>query len=286
VDDTMTTATPRNFDDSGWQTRTTKQRNRQREIAELVTTEGTVRIEDLIDRFDVSAMTVHRDLDQLEAQGVLRKTRGQVTALSSSLTESTMAFRATQHTREKTALAAAALELIEPGQSLFMDDSTTGIYLARILSQRAPLGVITNFAAVAAELAKEPQISLTVVGGLYHSWCDSYMGQTTVDAIGKIRADFFIMSTSAITDDICFHQTQDTIAVKRAMFESAAHRIIYVDHTKFEQRALHALLPLTDFDTVIVDDQTPHHHLDRLRRKNISVVIAAAPLPIIGAEFG
>ncbi|HEY5880565.1 MAG TPA: DeoR/GlpR family DNA-binding transcription regulator [Nakamurella sp.] len=282
----MSQSTPRGVDDAGWQTRTTKQLQRQREIAELVTAEGTVRIEDLIDKFRVSAMTVHRDLDQLEGQGVLRKTRGQVTALSSSLTESNVAFRATQHLSAKIALANAALDYIEPGQSLFLDDSTTGLQLARILTQRAPLGVITNFAAVAAELAREPHISLTVVGGLYHSWCDSYMGQTTVDAITKIRADTFIMSTSAITDDICFHQTQDTISVKRAMFESSAQRILYADHTKFDQRALHALLPLTDFDVVIIDDLTAPEHVERLRRKNINLVIAPTAVNVDPASIG
>lgn len=282
----MTQSGPRGFDESAWQARTGKVRQRQREIAHLVSTEGTVRIEDLIDRFDVSAMTVHRDLDQLEAQGILRKTRGQVTAQSSSLTESNVAFRAAQQVPEKTLLAGAALDLVEPGQSLFMDDSTTGIYLARILAQRAPLGVITNFAAVATELAREPHISLTVVGGLYHSWCDAYMGQMTVEAIGRIRADAVVMSTSAITDDICFHQTQDTIAVKQAMFASAAKRILYVDHTKFEQRALHALLPLTDFDVVIVDAHVTPQHLERMRRKSINVIVAEPAARVTGVEFG
>lgn len=276
----MSQSSHRGIDDTGWQTRTSKQRQRQRQIAEMVNAEGTVRIEDLIERFHVSGMTVHRDLDQLETQGVLRKTRGQVTALSSSLTESSAAFRATQHIPTKIALATAALDYIEPGQSIFLDDSTTGLQLAKLLSQRAPLGVITNYAGVAAELAREPHISLTVMGGLYHSWADAYMGQITVDTIGKIRADTFIMSTSAITDDICFHQTQDTISVKRAMFESSAQRILYVDHTKFEQRALHALLPLTDFDVVIIDDQAPSEHMDRLRHKNINLVVASTSASI------
>jgi DeoR/GlpR family transcriptional regulator of sugar metabolism len=160
---------------------------------------------------------------------------------------------------------------------VFLDDSTTGLHLARLLPQRAPLGVITHSAAVAAELAREPQISLTVVGGLYHSWCDAYLGQMTVDAIRRIRADTFVMSTAAITDDICFFQTQDTIAVKRAMFDSSAQRILYTDHTKFGQRALHALLPLTEFDVVIVDELTPDVHVDRLRRKGIEVVVAPVP---------
>jgi len=265
--------------DDAWQARTAKQRQRQREIAELVAAEGTVRIEDLIERFGVSAMTVHRDLDQLEGQGLLRKTRGQVTALGSSLTESGLAYRSHRNVAEKAALAHAALGFIESGQSVFLDDSTTDLQLARILPQRAPIGVITNSAAAAAELAREPQISLNVVGGLYHSWCDAYQGQTTVDAIANIRADTFVMSAAAITDDICFFQNLDTIAVKRAMFTSSARRLLLADHTKFDQRALHALLPLADFDAVIVDEGTAVEHVERMRRAGINVVIAPAVAP-------
>ncbi|WP_420121003.1 DeoR/GlpR family DNA-binding transcription regulator [Nakamurella sp.] len=265
--------------DEAWQARTARQRQRQQEIAELVTAEGTVRIEDLIERFGVSAMTVHRDLDQLEAQGLLRKTRGQVTALGSSLTESGMAFRSTRNLAEKVALAHAALEFVESGQSIVLDDSTTAVQLARLLPRRAPLGVITNSAAVAAELAREPQISLTVVGGLYHSWCDAYQGQTTVDAIANIRADTFVMSAAAITDDIAFFQNLDTIAVKRAMFTSSARRLLLADHTKFGQRALHALLPLAEFDAVIVDTGTGADQIERMRRAGITVVVAPVDPP-------
>ncbi len=235
--------------------------------------EGTVRIEDLVERLGVSAMTVHRDLDRLESQGLLRKTRGQVTALASSLVESSATFRLSQHPDEKEALAHAALEFVERGQAILMEDSTTGVHLARLLPLRAPLTVITNFLTVARELAGEPDIALTILGGQYFSWCDALMGGMTVDAIHKIRADTFITSTSAITDDICFHQTQDTVLVKRAMFESAAQRILYVDHTKFERRALHALIPVTDFDIVIVDWLTPEEHVRRLRKNGIKVVV-------------
>ncbi|OZM82990.1 DeoR family transcriptional regulator [Pseudonocardia sp. MH-G8] len=254
--------------------RASKQRTRQFGIAETVIAEGTVRIEALAERFGVSVMTVHRDLDELENQGVLRKTRGQATALASSLFESNTAFRLGQNQADKEALAHAALDYVEPGQAILMEDSTTGIYLARLLPARAPLTVITNFLSVAAELARESGITLNLLGGQYYGWCDATMGGMTLAAIKAIRADTFITSTSAITDDVCFHQTQDTVLVKRAMFESAAQRILYVDHTKFDRRALHALLPLTDFDVVIVDAATPAEHQRRLRQKGVEVVVA------------
>lgn len=254
-----------------------RQQRRQRQIAEAVIDEGSIRIEELADRFDISIMTVHRDLDELESHGVLRKTRGQATALASSLFESNARFRLSQQQAEKEALAHAALDLMEPGHSILMDDSTTGIYLARLLPQRTPLTVITNFRGVIDELTDVPGITVIGLGGQYFGWCDAFMGHMTVAAIRNLRADVFVMSTSAITDGVCFHQHQDTVTFKRAMFESAAQRILYVDHTKFTRRALHALLPLSEFDAVIVDQSTPAEEVDRLRDLDVTVIVAEPP---------
>jgi DeoR/GlpR family transcriptional regulator of sugar metabolism len=88
------------------------------------------------------------------------------------------------------------------------------------------------------------------------------------------------MSTSAVTDGICFHQHHDTVLVKRAMFESAHTRIAYLDHSKFDRRALHALGPLSDFDTVIVDARTSEDHIRSLRLDGANVIVA----PEIGPE--
>ena len=84
------------------------------------------------------------------------------------------------------------------------------------------------------------------------------------------------MSLSAIVDDAVYHQSPETIEVKRAMFESASKRILLSDHTKFERRALHRFVGLEEFDTVIVDEDTPIGHLSRLRSKGINVVVAEA----------
>lgn len=99
----------------------------------------------------------------------------------------------------------------------------------------------------------------------------------TLREIADLRADLFVMSTSAIVDDICFHQTLETVDVKRAMFEAASTRVLLADATKFEKRALHAMLPLSDFDVVIVDAGIDHRHVNRLREKGVNVQIARRP---------
>ena len=227
---------------------------RRERIAEIVLANESVSARDLASRFDVSVMTVHRDLDELERQGVLRKIRGGATPQPSSLFESNVRYRLATAKAEKETLAHYALAMIEPGQALLLDDATTTLALARLLPSIAPLTVITNYLATIQLLHQAPGIRLIVLGGEYFPSHDSFLGIVCEDAIASLRADIFFMSTSAVCNGIAYHQEQEIVAVKRAMLRAAARSILLIDHSKLGKTALHQLAPLTAFDLVVVDD--------------------------------
>ena len=254
-----------------------RQFERQRAVTELVMSEGSVRIEDVAERFGVSLMTVHRDLDKLESRGILRKTRGVATATATSVIESSDVYRSHRQAVEKEALAVAAMDYIEPGQAIILDDSTTVIWIARYLARNVPITVITNALTLMNELRATNGITLLGLGGLYYNWCSAFMGPMTRHEISQFHADTFIMSTSAITNDVVFHQHLETLDIKRAMFDASNKRILLADHTKFERHALHAMVPLLAFDAVIVDDGTSRVDIERMRDKGINLVVAALP---------
>ncbi len=243
-------------------------------ITEVVMQAGTIRITDLSEMFGVSAMTIHRDLDALDAKGILRKTRGQVTAIASSLFDASAEYRLRQRRPEKEAVCRAAFELIESGQSIILDDSSTGVHLAELLLQRPPLTVITNFQRVITLLSGWPGIAVISTGGLYYQWGESFMGAETTAVLQSLRADICFLSATAITDGMCMHPHHDAVAVKRAMFDAAAKRVLYVDHAKFEKRALHAHHHVSDFDVVIVDDGVAPADLEMLQGLDVELVIA------------
>jgi len=254
--------------------RQSRQTDRRNAITEAVMAAGSIRITDLAERFDISTMTVHRDLDELASRGLLRKDRGVATALSTGLVESSDVYRASREIAEKRALALAALDFIEPGQAIMLDDSTSSLHLVPHLHEKRPLTVITNTLTVMNELRSVTGITLLGLGGQYYNWCSAYMGRITTGTISGLRADVLVMSTSAITDGVAFHQTMETVDVKRAMFDAASRRILLADHTKFDKRALHAMQPLADFDAVIVDAATDARHIDELRQMGVNVIIA------------
>jgi len=247
---------------------------RRQIIAETVIAEGAIRIEDLTERFGISLMTAHRDVDALVSRGIFRKTRGIVSAASTSFIESSDAYRVTKQAKEKKAIARAAMQFVEPSQAIFMDDATTVHEMVRFLPSKVPLTVITNSLVLINDLKTVNDINLICLGGQFYPWCNAFMGHVTTHEIRRLRADIVFMSLSAIVDDTTYHQSPETVQTKRAMFESSAKRVLLMDHSKFERRALHHFANLQEFDAVIVDEDTPSDHLSRLREKGVKVVVA------------
>jgi DeoR/GlpR family transcriptional regulator of sugar metabolism len=99
--------------------------DRQSLIRDRVHSEGSVTVDQLVSLLGVSRMTVHRDLDVLEADAVLRKVRGGATALRSSLFESDFPFRLTSSVAAKNAIGRAAATFVDGGQAVICDESTT-----------------------------------------------------------------------------------------------------------------------------------------------------------------
>ncbi|CAM4024921.1 DeoR/GlpR family DNA-binding transcription regulator [Nocardiopsis rhodophaea] len=246
---------------------------RQLRIRQRVADAGFARVEALAEEFDVSPMTIHRDLDALQSQGWLRKVRGGATTQTSAVFHGDLEQRTAAMPEVKNRLSAAALRLVSPGQSVMLDESTTALHVARRLPQRAPLTVITNFLTALKALAGVPGIDVVALGGAYYPAYDAFLGLHTADAVGSFRADVLFMSTTAITHGSCYHQSQETVHVKRALMEAAERRVLLVDHSKFTRQGLYALAPLTRFDLVIVDDGIPRAELRRIRDAGVEVQV-------------
>lgn len=249
-------------------------RERREQIKSRVVDEGFVRIEQLADELGVTAMTIRRDLDYLQGKGWLRKVRGGATAQPSTAFHGDVRHRTQAMAAEKEAIAQAALPLVKPGQSLIVDDSTTALALARLLAQRAPLTVITNFVPVLQVLAGGPGVELISLGGTYYPAYDAFLGVRTADAARSLHADVLFASTTAITRGHCYHQSEETVAVKRALMDACAHKVLLVDHTKFQRRGLYQLAPLTAFDLVVVDSGMSTADLDTLQADGVEVLVA------------
>lgn len=229
---------------------------RQRLITERVVAQGSCTAQELATEFQVSIMTIHRDLDELQRRGIVRKFHGGVTAQPSGVFEARMSHRMTSRTAEKSTIAHAALKYVEPGMSIILDDSTTILHMIPGLADRTPLYVATTFLGgirALADLIEDGDLRIIGIGGRYDSLHDSFVGAQAVDQISSIRADALFMSTSSISTLDAYHQEEHIMSLKRAMVSAATKRYLLADHTKLGKFALHKIVPLTEFDLIITD---------------------------------
>lgn len=235
-------------------------------------------------------MTIHRDLDHLRDQGMLRKVRSGAEARPSEAFEHDVRYREQLNVAEKDAIAASALAWVEERvaiQAVALDDSTTALHLLPLLRRRLPLTMVTNFLPAIDALAAEPAARLTVVGGEYNREFASFEGSAVVQALAELHYDVVFMSVPAVAGGTCFHASRSTADVKVAFMASAELRVLMVDSTKFRRRAVHRIASLRDFDVVVTDDRVDPEELDELRAAGAEVVLApvgAAEQPASGAR--
>ena len=232
-----------------------KSSQRKDVIMDLLMQTGTVTVDALAARFDVSRMTIHRDLDELETSGFLRKIRGGATAQSSSQFESDFRFREKLAAEEKQRIAIAAAAMVEPGQTIIVDDSSSAGAMAPHLVDLAPLTVISNNLAVIELLSASAGIKLIALGGQYSRKFNGFFGLVTEEALRALRADIAFLSSSAIHGAAVFHQEQEVVHTKRLMLAAAERAYLLVDHGKFGRRALHFFTKLDAFDAVLTGDE-------------------------------
>ncbi len=251
--------------------------DRQSRITEHLLNVGDSSPQNLAKLFNVSLMTIHRDLDALERRGVVRKFHGGVTVQPSGVFESQLPFRMKANTAAKKAIAAVALRFVHPGMSIMLDDSTSGLQMVQGLDQVGPLHIVTNFVRAIVGLAEhsvEAGLTIVGIGGMYDHSHDAFIGLHCLDQLTRMRADALFMSTSAVCGVDAFHQEERIVAVKRAMMDASMKRYLLLDSSKFRRVALHNIATLTEFDCVITDQGADEQTLQQWRSAGVEYEIA------------
>ncbi|GLY72530.1 DeoR/GlpR family DNA-binding transcription regulator [Actinoallomurus iriomotensis] len=250
--------------------------SRQQDLAEHILRVGTATAQELAERFGVSLVTAHRDLDELAKRGLVRKFHGGVTAQPSSVFESNVTYRRQLAVAEKRAIARAAVELIEPGMSVLLDDSTTTLVLAELAADIDPLTVITNFAPIIQLMMGRKNIRLIALGGEYNEAHDAFLGSPCTASARALHSDLGFYSFAGVSDGGVHHQEQEIVVTKRALLSVATHRVLLVDHAKLGRTALHRVADLADFAHAITDSGAPPDALAALTDHDVPTTVAGA----------
>ena len=223
---------------------------RQKNIIQILQSEGEVTIKALSERLNVSEMTIHRDAEALQEQRYLYKKRGALVFVENS-DRNLSDFYA----EEKRAIGIKAATLIKEGQSVIFDNSTTGLECAKFLDASKKYTFYTTGIDAMLVLSAYEKSVLYCSGGYLFPTSKGFVGSYAEEFINSVKADVCIIGASGISIDggITTPYPMHT-ALQKAIVSSAKTKIVVCDHSKFDKIAMEKICDLSDIDFVVTDD--------------------------------
>ena len=250
---------------------------RRRAILDRLTLHPSVRVADLAPSLQVTQETVRRDLEVLEADGLLLRTHGGAVPLPSDRAELPLDVRETVHLDLKRAIAAHAASSIREGQVIALDASSTARELARLLPD-IPLTVVTTSLAAAIALRTRPRIRVIATGGVLDTPSQSFIGEIAAETLDRFHFSRAFISCQGVDLIRGLSVTADEQAgIKRRMIALADEAVLLADSSKFGVKAVEFFAKLTDLDEIITDPGLDAATRARLVKAGIRVEIASIP---------
>ncbi len=251
-------------------------------ILQELLSSGRVSAEDLSQQLQVNASTIRRDLEKLERQKLLRRIHGgaiPVDNLSYSTYAEDLTFQENmgRYVEEKTRIATAALQLIQPGDTLALSPGTTTTHLAQLL-RRYPitnLTVVTNAVNIAMELTGVKGLTLTLIGGLLLPDFFALVGPMAEQSLSQMYvAKAFVGVTGVSATHGLTGPNQLEAITHRITIQRSQQVIVLADHTKLDKVALHAVAPLTAVHTLVTDSGASPDALAAIRATKVHIIEA------------
>jgi len=216
---------------------------------------GPSSVQAIADAVGASVATVRRDLQALEAEGVIIRDHGGARIADRIGTEVAFEQREQQNLGAKRAIAEAAYAMIEPNSAIFLDAGTTVYQLARRLRlDPIPVAVFSNCIPIAQELLNVTEISVTLLGGRLRRENASMVGTLTENALDGLWFDQLFLGGGAVADDACIYSADaDEARANTKMINRASRTHLLVDSSKFGQRQTYRVGNLADGLHVVTD---------------------------------
>jgi DeoR/GlpR family transcriptional regulator of sugar metabolism len=232
--------------------------DRRRSIADLLLATGAVTVSQVETRFGVSAMTARRDLGELERRGLARRTHGGAVLPNAAGHEDSFDRRLNVASGPKRLLARAAIELMNPHETVFLDSSTTSYYVAReIIGIGIAATVLTNSLPIMTLLASDagPNVELIGVGGTLRTLTRSFVGAGATRTVNEHYADRLFLSVKGVVNGDTLTDADSLEAdVKRSMIAHAREAVLLIDGSKLAERGLIAIAPLSAVAIALATD--------------------------------
>jgi len=230
-------------------------------------------VEELTSEFGVSALTIRRDLEQLEGKGAVLRTHGGC-ILRTSI-ESTYHQRVATHFALKQAIGRRASQELDGANTIMINDGSTTFHLAAHLGGRGPLSVYTNSIAMIPEISRFPDVRLYILGGEFDRRMYLLGGDITEQILERLYFDVVFLGADAVDrSGWCLVPSLTEARLTQVILRRGKKKILLADHTKCTKDSHAAYARIADFDLWITTPGIPpelldpFHKLVRIREAN------------------
>ncbi len=248
---------------------------RRTQILQIVRSEGRAKVNDLVRRFNTSAVTIRSDLNELHQRGVIQRSHGGAVIQETVFRESPVQERVKDQSDEKQRIGAMAATLVQEGDTIILDSGTTTLEVARHLQSFRHLQVITNGLNIAVELLGSRTIQTIIMGGSVRNDSASVVGRATEDMLEQFSADKLFLCGAGCDPDFGVSGTNlDETMANRAMLRAAREIIVVADSSKFSKRSMSLIASFSEVDMVISDAGMAPEMQERIRSFGCKLVLA------------
>ena len=242
---------------------------RRYEIYEKLKKDKTVQVSELAKVYSVSLMTIRRDLDSLENQGLATKSYGGATLNESSSTEPSFEIKEGMSQSDKKEIAIYASTLIQDGDSIYLDCGTTCLELFKRIHHKK-ITIFTNFWKILQYVDRNTKAKIIMAPGVYNPVTQAALSESTIQffqnyyidkAFIEVKGTRFLVDKAFISVlgldldyGVSIPSMSDAL-VKKAILDSSNKKICMVDHTKFHKKYMSKIANIDDFDMIITDDK-------------------------------
>ncbi|PZX12885.1 DeoR family transcriptional regulator [Palleronia aestuarii] len=252
-------------------------RVRKDRIAQLIRDNGFMSSADLADQFEVSEMTIRRDLAELEVQGGITRTHGGAVATHGAeprpVDEPYFSERQKSNAEAKRRIAQLAATLVQPGQITALDVGTTTYELGKLLAADAQNLVFTNNLRIAL---LDTRAEIYLLGGRLRAHEKSIVGPIAIEQARKLWFDIAFLGVSSLSSNGLFDYSIEDTEIKRAYIGRATRRVVLADSSKFDEMALVQVGALDEVDILVTDRKPTGGLAADLATAKVQVMVAEA----------
>jgi DeoR/GlpR family transcriptional regulator of sugar metabolism len=249
---------------------------RQQEILEELERSGSVLVASLSRSLGVSDMTVRRDLEELSARNLLRKVHGGAVPVPKAAAEPHFVQKQRLNRAEKRAIAQAALDFVNDGDTVAFSAGTTTWQIAEALKRgQKSLTFVTNSTNIALTLQENGWEQIVLSGGMFRTPSDALVGPFADRTLRTLNADVLFLGVHGIHPDAGLTTPNVAEAETDGCLVEAAQRVVVVaDHSKLGVVALAKIAPLSRVDLLVTDEGADAEMLREMELAGVRVVVA------------